>query len=137
MSILSHKKHFTIHHANPNKHFTLCIALDGEVVHHIQSFKAFIKHLGYSDILPTALEEKNDFGDIKTESIKNHKIKVAESIDLASETCLQYKIAEYLYKNNDKFRNECNDYYKSLWGTCKSLKLINSEKCNKCIMLKK
>ena len=90
MTTLSHKKHFTIHHANPNKHFTLCIALDGVVIHHTQSFKTFIKHLGYSDVVPTVLQEKSDFTDI------NHKMNTFENIDLASETCLQYKITEYL-----------------------------------------
>ena len=130
MTTISHKNHFTIHHANPNKHFTLCIALDGVVIHQIQSFKTFIKHLGYSDVVPTVLQEKSDFTDI------NHKMNTFENIDLASETCLQYKITEYLYKNNDKFKKECNDYFQNLRGTCKSVKLINSEKCNECIMLK-
>jgi len=49
--------YFTLHHGEQTKHFTLCIALDGQVIHHIPNIRSFIRYLGFSE-LPVLPHEK-------------------------------------------------------------------------------
>jgi hypothetical protein len=130
------KSPLTIHLVDPTKHFTLCIALDGKVIHHIPNIRSFIRHLGYPDIVPSVLNSKPSI--TKNKNLFNNlkHIDVTEEVDYKSDNCLQYKIKEYLYQNNELYREQCGERFEKLIGSCKSLKIENSNQCENCIMLK-
>lgn len=133
----TNKSPFTLVRANPNKHFTLCIALDGEVIHHIPNLMSFIRHLGYPDIAHQVIDT---FPEVtKNQSVFNKlkPIDFNEHVDFKSDNCLQYKIKEYLFQNSKLYREQCSERYAKLIGSCNSLKKENSKKCDECVMLKK
>jgi hypothetical protein len=129
--------YFTLHHGEQTKNFSLCIALDGQVIHHIPNIRSFIRYLGFSELPVLPHEKKMDLIQDKTILGKLKEIDHSKDVDIGSNTCLQYKITEYLFTNNEQFKNECSEYYSRLIGTCKSLKIIDSKKCDNCIMLNK
>jgi hypothetical protein len=123
------KPSFTLHLADPAKHFSWCISMDGKVIHHIEHFMSFSREVGYPDISPKALDSNSDF--VKETTF-------LQDNDADSDNCLQYKITEYLYKNNEMFKKEYADYHASVIESCKSLRDTTIKKnCINCIMLNK
>ncbi|MDP1658299.1 MAG: hypothetical protein Q8L73_02980 [Methylotenera sp.] len=122
------KPDFTLHLADPAKHFSWCISMDGKVIHHIEHFMSFSREVGYPDISLKALDIKSDVVEEAAFSQDN---------DTGSDNCLQYKITEYLYKNNEMFRKEYAEYHASVIEKCKSLRITAIKKCTNCIMLNK
>ena len=137
MENLNKKAYFSLHHGEPTKHFSLCIALDGHVVHHIPNIRSFTKHLGFNDVPLVPLDKKTARAQSDAVFSNLKGIDNSDDIDLGSNACLQYKIADYLYKNSEEFKNECSDYYANLIGTCNSRQIINSKICGNCVMLDK
>ena len=103
---------------------------DGEVIHPISDPLSFMRHLGYPDIIPRALDNTTNIAKDKTVFSKLKHIDFTEAIDFKSDNCLQYKIKEYLYQNNELYREQCGERYAKLIGSCNSLKIENSKKCD-------
>ena len=88
------KPHFSIHLLSPEKTFQWCIALNGEVIHHIANISHFSKDIGYPDLHHQIINNKVASSD-KIEIINN---------DSEIDTCSQNKIAVYLFENCADFK---------------------------------
>jgi hypothetical protein len=125
MNKSKNKPYFTVHLVAPHKHFNWCIAMDGKVIHHIAHFKSFAKDIGYPDPSSIVLNNEVDFYKIKA---------FTEQDDAASEICTQYKIAQYLFNNCEKFKNDYSDYLARVTNACKSQFDKSSKMCAACFM---
>lgn len=106
-------------------------------IHHIPNIRSFIRHLGYPDIAPGLIDTKPATTKDKNLFSKLKNIDPNEVVDFKSDKCIQYKIKEYLYQNNELYRDQCGERFAQLIGSCNSLKIENSRKCDECILLKK
>jgi len=131
------KSPFTLHLGDSANHFSLYIALDGKVIYRISSAISFIRHLGYPDNVQSAIYNKPQITEDKNVFRKLKNIDFTEEVDYKSDSCLQYKIKEFLYQNSELYKEQCSDRFAKLIGSCKSLKIKNNKKCENCIMLKK
>lgn len=131
------KSPFTLHLGDSGNHFSLYIALEGTVIHRISNAIPFMRHLGYPDIVRSPLDANPNITQDKTVFRKLRHIDLTEEIDYKSDNCLQYKIKEYLFNNSELYKEQCGEHFAKLIGTCKSLKIKNSKKCENCIMLNK
>jgi hypothetical protein len=131
------KSPFTLHLGDSANHFSLYIVLDGTVIHRISSAIPFIRNLGYPDIVQSPLNANPTITQDKTVFRKLRHIDLTEEIDYKSENCLQYKIEEYLFNKSKLYKEQCGERFAKLIGSCKSLKIENSKKCENCIMLNK
>ena len=113
---------------SPEKCFQWCIALNGEVIHHIDDFIHFSKVVGYPNLDQTIIDNK-----VK---IKNDvKLPINDDYDL--DNCLQHKIAVYLFNHCEKFKKEYGMFYAGVIEDCKSLSMKLNSKCSDCFIPKK
>jgi len=119
---------FSIHLLSPERSFHWCIALNGEVIHHIVDFIHFSKAVGYPNLDQKIIENKVD---IKNEG----ELTINHDHDL--DNCLQNKIAVYLFDNCAKFKKEYGMYYASVIEECKSLSMKVNSNCSDCFITKK
>ncbi|MDP3819030.1 MAG: hypothetical protein Q8Q57_08555 [Methylotenera sp.] len=117
--------HFTLHLVHPEKHYSWCIVLDGEVMHHIKNFMSFYKALGYPEISPKVFD---------INSSVDNRIEYSTKEGFGSEACIQYKIVEYLIEHSEQFKINYTEYYTNLIGSCHSLSLLDNKNCIKCSM---
>lgn len=126
MNNSTNKPHFTVQLAAPDKHFNWVIALDGEVIHHVEHFMNFARDVCYPE--QPQYTHENNIG---------YEVKFNEINDTSSDKCLQHKIIAYLYENDIKFRNEYSELYVKAIETCKVISISQSQKCTNCILLNK
>lgn len=117
--------HFSVNLLSPEKSFQWCIALNGEVIHHISNFVYFSKAVGYPNLHQKFINDK---------VVTFH---VAElSNEDKSDTCLQKRIVWYLFENCREFKNEYGMYYASVIEECKAISAEGKSKCEDCYILK-
>lgn len=88
------------------------IKLNGEVIHHIKSFLAFYRALGYPEISTNIFEKKENFS--QDEVLLNEYIQATfrEESTQKFENSLQYKITKYLMTNCEKFNETYGVFHK-------------------------
>lgn len=127
------KPYFTLRLSHPTKHFSVCIVLDGEVIHQIVNFMAFCKLIGHPDLSEKVFDYRSDI-EKNLAIAKLNDLEFTEDIDLHIDACFQNKVSEYLIEHSESFRNKYNEYYSSLIRTCKSASIINIKQCTNCFM---
>lgn len=124
--------YFSLYLTHPAKHYSWCIVLNGEVIHHITNFMSFFRALGYPDISPKVFVNKGNMGEDANILIEFSDAGLAKENSKNSEKCLQNKITEYLIENSEPFRTKYQEYYNSLMGSCKSLDIQDNKNCINC-----
>jgi hypothetical protein len=127
------KPYFTLRLSHPTKHFSVCIVLDGEVIHQIVNFIAFCKLIGHPDLSEKVFDSRSDI-DKNLAIAKLNDVKFSEDMDLHIDACFQNKVSEYLMQHSEWFRNHYSEYYSKLIRTCKSTNIINIKQCTDCFM---
>jgi len=133
------KPYLTLHLCEPTKHFSVCVFSDGELVHKIANFMQFSKEIGYPDLSEKVFEHKGDTCKDSALLSKSSEIELAKSADendpdIALNSCFQFRVTKYLFKNDEAFKEKYADYYASLMGTCNHYSTVNTTKCNTCFM---
>jgi len=131
--------YFTLHLCEPTKHFSVCVFSDGDFIHQIANFMQFSKEIGYPDLSEKVFENKGDSCQDNAFLAKSRQIEFAKGTDIndpvaASNACFQLRVARYLFKNNETFKEKYANYYASLMGTCQHYASIDTTKCNACFM---
>lgn len=127
------KPYFTLRLSHPTKHFSVCILLDGEIVHQIVNFMGFCKLVGHPDLSEKVFDRRSDM-DKNLALAKLQDVVFSEDIDLHVDACFQNKVSEYLFQHSESFRNQYGEYYLNLIRTCKSASIINIKQCTDCFM---
>jgi hypothetical protein len=127
------KPYFTLRLSHPTKHFSVCIVLDGKVIHQIISFMGFCKLMGHPDLSEKVFDHRSDVDkDLAITKLKD--VELSKDVDLHIDACFQNKVTDYLFQNSEPFRKQYDEYYLSLIGTCKSASIVNIKQCTDCFM---
>ena len=99
----------------------------------------FSKEIGYPDLSEKVFGSKGNTcqeGALLAESREIELAKNADANDpnVALNFCFQYRVANYLIKNNLAFKEKYADYYASLMGSCKHHGITDSIKCSVCFL---
>jgi hypothetical protein len=133
------KPYLTLKLCEPTKHFSVCIFSDGELIHKITNFMQFSKEIGHPDLSEKVFENKGgSYEDsallTKSKGIESAKSADKNDTDAASNACFQLRVAKYLFKNNESFKEKYTDYYASLVGSCEHFDIVSTTNCNTCHM---
>lgn len=133
------KPYFTLHLCEPTKHFSVCVFLDGERVHKVTNLMQFSKEVGYPDLSEKVFENKGNYCKDRALLAESEEIEYANRADatkddIAANACFQFRVAKYLFKHCEAFKEKYVDYYANLMGTCSYYGIINAAKCNACYM---
>lgn len=127
------RPYFTLRLSHPEKHFSVCIVLEGEAIHQIINFMKFCKLIGHPDLSEKVFDHRSDV-DKNLAIAKLNDVDFSEDVDLHIDACFQNKVSEYLFQHSEPFRKQYGEYYPSLIGTCKSAGIINIKQCVDCFM---
>ena len=100
----------------------------------------FSKEIGYPDLSEKVFENKGGACRDSALHAESREIELAENCtnasdpDTALNSCFQFRVSKYLFKNNEAFKVKYADYYASLMGTCKHYGIVDATKCNTCYM---
>lgn len=121
------KPQLSIHLLSPDKSFQWCIALNGEVIHHIHNIVLFSKNIGYPDIHSLVKDNK---------VVISHPTELTNN-DREKDTCLHKKISAYLFDNCEQFEKEYGTYYEKIIEECKKFGIKENSECEECYVLKR
>jgi hypothetical protein len=127
------KPYFTLRLSHPEKHFSVCIVLEGEAIHLITNFMKFCKLIGHPDLSEKVFDTRSNVDKYLTIT-KLNDVEFSEDVDLHIEACFQNKVAEYLFQHSEPFKKQYGEHYPSLIGTCQSASMINIKQCADCFM---